>query len=161
MWSKRLHARTGFLTIISRASFFPLRIEQYDASGALINIEERIAQLMNPELGQMGYSSQIFVYWDLTQDLLSYDIHDAHQVRDWSVKDLEVFFNPDFMRRTWFVAPLKSQATVPVPEEFFLRPALHPDKFPEERQVTLSSPLKERVQAQEEAGRLVFAGTAE
>ncbi len=65
------------------------------------------------------------------------------------------------MRRTWFVAPLKSQATVSVPEEFFLRPALHPDKFPQERKITLPSPLKERFQAQEEAGRLVFTGTAE
>ncbi len=146
---------------LDRHTFFPLRIEQYDASGTLVNIEERVAKLMNPQLAQKGYSGQIFVYWDLQQDLLSYDVHDAHQVRDWSVKDLEVFFNPDFMRRTWFVAPLKSQVTVPVPEEFFLRPALYQDKFPQERQVTLPSPLKERFQAQEKAGRLVFAGTAE
>jgi hypothetical protein len=146
---------------LDRHTFFPLRIEQYDASGALVNVEERVAKLMNPDLGQKGYSSQIFMYWDLEQDLLSYDMHDAHQVRDWSVKDLEVFFNPDFMRRNWFVAPLKSQATVPVPAEFFLRPALYPDKFPQERKVILPSPLKERFQAQEEAGRLVFAGSTE
>jgi hypothetical protein len=65
------------------------------------------------------------------------------------------------MRRVWFVAPLKSQATIPVPEEFFLRPVLYPDKFPQERKVTLPSPLKERFEAQEESGRLVFAGSAE
>ena len=146
---------------LDRHTFFPLRIEQYDAQGALVNIEQRVAKLMNPQLGEKGYSGQIFVFWDLEQDLLSYDLHDAHQVRDWTAKDLEVFFNPDFMRRVWFVAPLKSQATVPVPEEFFLRPALYPDKFPQERTVTLPSPLKERFEAQEESRQLVFTGSTE
>ena len=146
---------------LDRHTFFPLRIEQYDAQGTLVNIEQRVAKLMNPQLGEKGYSGQIFVFWDLEQDLLSYDLHDAHQVRDWTTKDLEVFFNPDFMRRVWFVAPLKSQATVPVPEEFFLRPALYPDKFPQERTVTLPSPLKERFEAQEESRQLVFTGSTE
>ena len=146
---------------LDRHTFFPLRIEQYDAQGTLVNIEQRVAKLMNPQLGKQGYSGQIFVFWDLEQDLLSYDMHDAHQVRDWSTKDLEVFFSPDFMRRVWFVAPLKSQATVPVPEEFFLRPTLYPDKFPQERTVTLPSPLKERFEAQEESRQLVFTGSTE
>ena len=146
---------------LDRHTFFPLRIEQYDAQGTLVNIEQRVAKLMNPQLGKQGYSGQIFVFWDLEQDLLSYDLHDAHQVRDWTTKDLEVFFSPDFMRRVWFVAPLKSQATVPVPEEFFLRPALYPDKFPQERTVSLPSPLKERFEAQEESRQLVFTGSTE
>jgi hypothetical protein len=141
---------------LDRHTFFPLRIEQYDATGTLVTIEERIAQLANPELGERGYTGQIFLWWDLQQDLLSYDIHDAHQLRAWSTKDQEVFFNPDFMRRVWFVAPLKSQATVKSPEEFFLRPILYPEKFSQERKITLPSPLKERLQEQEAAGRLVF-----
>ena len=45
-----------------------------------------------------------------------------------------MFFSPDFLRRVWFVAPLKSQATVPDPDTFFLRPALYREKFPQERQ---------------------------
>jgi hypothetical protein len=67
-----------------------------------------------------------------------------------------VFFSPDFLRRVWFVAPLKSQATVPNPEAFFLRPALYREKFPQERQIKLSPQLEARVRAQETAGRLVF-----
>jgi hypothetical protein len=42
------------------------------------------------------------------------------------------------------------------PEEFFLRPGLESGKFPEQRPVQLSSELMARLQAQDEAGRLVF-----
>jgi hypothetical protein len=141
---------------LERHTFFPLRIEQYDPSGALVYIEERTAQLFHPELGKQGYAGHIFLSWDIPQDLLSYDIHDAHQLRTWSVKDQEVFFSPDFMRRVWFIAPLKSQATVASPEEFFLRPRLYAEKFPGERQVQIPAPVQERIRAQDAAGRLVF-----
>jgi hypothetical protein len=54
------------------------------------------------------------------------------------------------------VAPLKSQATVPDPETFFLRPAVYREKFPQERRVVLTARLEARIRAQEAAGRLVF-----
>ncbi len=141
---------------LDHRTFFPLRIEQYDPSGTIIYIEDRIAGLFQPELGNRGYTSHIFVTWDIPTDLLSSDVHDAHQLRQWSVKDQEVFFNPDFMRRVWFVAPLKSQAEVLRPEEFYLRPHLHRDKFPAERQIQLPPSVEARVRAQEAAGQLVF-----
>jgi len=53
---------------------------------------------------------------------------------------------------------MKSQAEVATPHEFFLRPALEEDKFPGERPIELSAELRTRVQAQEQAGRLVFIG---
>ncbi len=141
---------------LERHTFFPLRIEQYNSSGSLVYIEERVAKLFNPALGKRGYAGHIFISWDLEQDLLSYDVHDAYQPRHWSAKDQEVFFSPDFMRRVWFVAPLKSLATVVQPKEFFLRPHLYLDKFPEERPIKLPSELQRRIAAQEEAGRLIF-----
>jgi hypothetical protein len=141
---------------LDRQTFFPLRIEEYDASGRLTYVEERTAQLVDPELGNRGYEGHFFLSWDIPQDLLSYDIHDAYRPQSWSAADQEVFFSPDFLRRVWFVAPLKSQATVPDPDAFFLRPALYRDKFPQERQITLSPQLEARVHAQEKAGRLVF-----
>jgi len=141
---------------LDHRTFFPLRIEQYDASGTLIYVEARIARLFNPELGKQGYTTHIFVQWDVPTDLLSFDVHDAYQARQWSANDREVFFSPDFMRRVWFVAPLKSQAEVPRPEEFFLRPHLHREKFPQERQLQLPPQVEARVRAQEKAGRLVF-----
>ena len=52
--------------------------------------------------------------------------------------------------------PLKSQATGPTPDTFFLRPALFREKFPQERQIGLSPPLEARIRAQEAAGQLVF-----
>jgi Protein of unknown function (DUF1329) len=141
---------------LDRQTFFPLRIEEYDANGVLTYIEERTAQLLNPELGNRGYAGHLFLSWDIPQDLLSYDIHDAHRPQSWSAEDQEVFFSPDFLRRVWFVAPLKSQATVPDSKTFFLRPAVYREKFPQERQIVLSAQLEARLHAQERAGRLVF-----
>ena len=141
---------------LDRHSFFPLRIEEYNSDGVLSYIEDRTAQLVNPELGDKGYEAHIFLSWDLPQDLMSYDVHDAFRPQSWSAADQEVYFSPDFLRRVWFVAPLKSQATVPTPEEFFLRPALYREKFPEERRIVLSSQLQARIEAQEKAGQLIF-----
>jgi len=141
---------------LDQQTFFPLRIEEYDANGVLTYIEDRTAHLVTPELGNKGYEAHIFLSWDIGQDLLSYDVHDAFRLQTWSTADQQVFFSPDFLRRVWFVAPLKSQATVPTPETFFLRPALYRDKFPQERQIVLSPQLEARIRAQEAAGRLVF-----
>jgi hypothetical protein len=141
---------------LDRQTFFPLRIEEYDASGVLTYIEDRTAQLVNPELGSKGYEAHFFLSWDIPQDLMSYDVHDAFRSQSWSTADQEVFFSPDFLRRLWFVVPLKSQATVPHPEAFFLRPAVYREKFPQKRQIVLSPQLEARLRAQERAGRLVF-----
>lgn len=141
---------------LDQQTFFPLRIEEYDANGVLTYIEDRTAHLVNPELGKKGYEAHIFLSWDIPQDIMSYDVHDAYRPQSWSAADQQVFFSPDFLRRVWFVAPLKSQATVPNPETFFLRPALYREKFPQERQIVLSPQLEARIRAQEAAGRLVF-----
>ena len=64
------------------------------------------------------------------------------------------------MRRQWYLdTSIKSQAQVTYPEEFFLRPALHADKFPDARPIALPPALAARIRAQNAAGRLVFAGT--
>ena len=86
--------------------FYPLRIEVYGRKeGQLLLVEERIAKLMNPRLKERGYHNLINLWWDPQLDLLAYSGHDAHQLRQWSEKDKEVFFNPDFMRRGWFPMP--------------------------------------------------------
>ncbi|MSQ47089.1 MAG: hypothetical protein EXR78_01680 [Deltaproteobacteria bacterium] len=68
-------------------------------------------------------------------------------------------FGPDFMRRQWLMYPLKTQAFVKAPAEFFLRPLLHPGKFPDARKIELASEIDARIRAQEAAGRLVFETT--
>ena len=64
---------------LDRETFFPLRIEEYDASGVLTYVEERTAQLVNPESGKRGYENHFFLAWDIPQDLLNYEIHDAYR----------------------------------------------------------------------------------
>ena len=107
-------------------------------------------------LGERGYHNLIAVWWDAQADYYGYTLHDAMQVKDWSQKDVDVFFSPDFMRRGWFPTPLKTQAIIRTPEEFFLRPHLYKDKFPEERNLQLSPTIEARIRAQDAAGQIVF-----
>ncbi len=138
-------------------SFFPLRIEKYRSDGNLSSIEVRLAELFNSALGERGYGSLFTVYWDIADDLMSYFVNDSHRVTAWNPQEVALFFSPDFMRRQWYLdSAVKTQAQVPSPALFFLRPALEEEKFPEARSFQLSAEMRARVQAQEAAGRLVF-----
>ncbi|HEX9871655.1 MAG TPA: DUF1329 domain-containing protein [Candidatus Tectomicrobia bacterium] len=138
---------------------YPLRTEQYGPAGELVAMETRLAALYNPDLKERGYHNVITIWWNAQLDFLAYGVHDGHQRRQWSEKDKETYFNPDFMRRVWFPTPMKTLATVRVPEEFFLRPHLYRDKFPEERKIIIAPEVDARIQAQDAAGRLVFIET--
>ena len=136
--------------------FYPLRIEVYGQNEELVFLETRIAQLMNPALGDRGYHNLIAVWWDAQADYYGYKVHDGMQVREWSQADKDVFFSPDFMRRGWFPAPMKTQAVIRTPDEFFLRPHLFKDKFPEERKLQLPEEIEARIRAQNAARQIVF-----
>jgi len=142
---------------LDQDAFYPLRIEEYDREGKLIFIETRVAEMRNPALRERGYGMQLDLYWDVATDLMTYSAHDGHQLREWTEEDKRSFFNPDFLRRVWFISSVKSQADVNSPEEFFLRPELFEGKFPAERKIELSSELRARIDAQEKVGRLVFS----
>lgn len=139
--------------------FYPLRTEQYDEEGKLQVVEVRVAKLENPALKDKGYSALMSFYYDLSLDLMSYSIHDAHLVKEWSAADREVMFGPDFMRREWLMYPLKTQALVNSPAEFYLRPLLYQGKFPQARKIELAPDVDARIRAQEGAGHLVFETT--
>jgi len=141
---------------LDQHTFFPLRMEEYGKDGNLVYIGVRVASQMNRELGDRGYGVLIQLEWDVPTDLLSYVLQDAHRVHRWAAADQQIFFTPEFMTRSWVLMNLKSQADVFTPEEFFLRPALAEDKFPQERNMVMSAELRARIQAQEEAGRPVF-----
>jgi hypothetical protein len=139
--------------------FYPLRTEQYGPDGALVAMETRLAALYNPDLKERGYHNVITIWWNAQLDFLAYGVHDGHRRRQWSEKDKEIYFNPDFMRRVWFPIPLKTQATVRMPEDFFLRPHLDREKFPEERKLLIAPEVEARIHAQDAAGHLVFTET--
>ena len=135
---------------------YPVRIEQYDEEGQLRVVEVRVAKQENPALKDRGYAALITVYYDLSLDLMSSSIHDAHLVKEWSAEDRAVMFGPDFMRRGWLMYPLKTQSLVSSPGEFFLRPRLYEEKFPQERSIVPAADIEARIRAQEAAGHLVF-----
>lgn len=141
---------------LDRHLSYPLRIEQYDQEETLQLVEVRHAKLMNPELGDRGYGALNTIYYDPKLDMLSYSLHDAHAIKKWSDEDREIVFSPDFMRRAWLVQPLKSQALVHSPAEYYLRPLLHAERFPSERKIVLAPEVEARIDAQEKAGHLVF-----
>ena len=136
-------------------------MEVYGQQDELIFLETRITKMMNPNLGDRGYHNLIAVWWDAQADYYGYTVHDAMQIKEWSQRDKEVFFSPDFMRRGWFPAPLKTQAVIRTPEEFFLRPHLYKDKFPTERNLQVSATIEARIRAQDAAGQIVFGADSE
>ena len=142
---------------LEKHSFYPLRIEQYGRDGKLAMVEVRLSEMFNPPLKERGYGPLFVLYWDIASDLMSYNIRDNHRVKQWKAEETEAFFNPDFMRRQWYLdSSVKSQAGVSHPELFFLRPPLEAGKFPNLRPIQLTADVAARVNAQEKAGRLVF-----
>lgn len=142
---------------LEKHSFYPLRIEQYGRDGNLAMVETRISEMFNPPLKERGYGPLFVLYWDIASDIMSYNIRDNHRVRQWRAEEIEAFFNPDFMRRQWYLdLSVKSQAGVSYPDLFFLRPPLVEDKFPHLRPIHLPADVAARIDAQEKAGRLVF-----
>jgi hypothetical protein len=142
---------------LEKHSFYPLRIEQYGRDGKLAMVEVRLTEMFNPALQERGYGPLFIVYWDIASDLMSYNIRDNHRVRQWNEQETQAFFNPDFMRRQWYLdMSVKSQAGVSHPDLFFLRPPLEEGKFPSLRSIQLPAEVAARVEAQEKAGRLVF-----
>jgi len=142
---------------LEKHSFYPLRVEQYGQNGQLMLVEVRLTDVFNPDLGERGYGPLFIVYWDIPSDVMTYMVRDNHRVRHWNEEERQVFFNPDFMRRQWYLDnSVKSQVEVAQPEQFFLRPALEEEKFPSLRSIQLSAEIAARVQAQDAAGRLVF-----
>ena len=141
---------------LEKTTFYPLRQEKYDRDGKLMTIEVRLAELLLPERGSFGYTPLINVYWNIPNDLISYSFHDPHRPHDWTEEEENMIFTAEFMRRDWLVEPMKSEVRILDPDTFYMRPALYPEKFPRQRDVSLVPDLAARVQAQQAAGHLVF-----
>ncbi len=142
---------------LEKHSFYPLRIEQYGRDGKLAFIEVRLTTMFNPALGERGYGPMLITYWDIASDTLTYNVRDNHRLKQWTAEEQKFFFNPDFMRRRWYLdLTVKSQMDVADPSQFYLRPSLEERKFPNERPLQIPAEVEARVQAQDAAGRLVF-----
>jgi len=113
--------------------------------------------MFNPTIGERGYGPLLITYWDIASDTLTYSVRDNHRLKKWTPEEQQFFFNPDFMRRQWYLdLTLKSQMDVVEPSQFYLRPSLEEGKFPNERPMQIPAEVATRIQAQDAAGRLVF-----
>jgi len=148
--------RGKLLYWIDKHFFCPLRIEQYDQAGKLILIAERLERSEYPEDGRRGYTPLVVLYWTVDLDLMTAGFHDYHKKMNWLEDHSESYFNPEFLRRGWFLSPYKSRGEVGQPDQFYLRPLLYRDKFPEHRHIELPPQVSTRSAAQEAAGHVVF-----
>jgi hypothetical protein len=148
--------RSKLIYWIDTHFFCPLRIEQYDQTGKLIMIAERLERSEYPEDGRRGYTPLVVLYWTVDLDLMTVGFHDYHKKMDWRENQGETYFNPEFLRRGWFLSPYKSRGEVAQPDQFYLRPLLYRDKFPEHRHIELPPQVSARIAAQEAAGQVVF-----
>ena len=121
-----------------------------------MTIEVRLAEHVNAEHGTFGYAPLINVYWNIPNDLISYSFHDPHRPHDWTEEEKNMIFTAEFMRRDWLLEPLKSEVRILDPEQFYIRPQLHVDKFPEVRDTSLPADIDALLKAQDKAGHLVF-----
>jgi hypothetical protein len=153
--------RSKLIYWIDKHFFCPLRIEQYDQAGKLILIAERLERSEYPEDGRRGYTPLVVLYWTVDLDLMTAAFHDYHKKMNWRDDHGESFFNPEFLRRGWFLSPYKSRGEVPRPDQFYLRPLLYHDKFPEHRHIELAPGVAARVAAQEADGHIVFETTGQ
>ncbi len=141
---------------LEKNTFYPLRMEKYGTDGRLMMVEVRLADKQNPALGDFGYAAFASIYWNVDQDLIGYSFHDGHTLREWTDEEEAMIFTAEFMRREWLLEPIKTQALIHDPANFFLRPYLYPDKFPQHRNPAVPAEVEARYRAQEAAGRLVF-----
>lgn len=144
---------------LEKTTFYPLRQEKYDREGKLTTIEVRLTEHQRPDLGPFGYTAFNTVYWFIPNDLLSYTFHNPHRPHGWSDEEKSTIFSAEFMRRDWLIDPVKSQVLIDDPDKYFLRPHVHPEKFPGQRNVALPPEAEARIRAQNEAGHLVFEST--
>jgi len=146
---------------LEKNTFFPVRMEKYGKDGRLMMVEVRLSDKQRPDLGDFGYTAFSTIYWNVDQDLIGYSFHDGHTARTWTEEEEAMIFTAEFMRREWLLEPIKSQVLIDSPEEFFLRPLIYPENFPQHRNPTLRPAVEARYRAQESAGRLVFESSAQ
>lgn len=121
---------------LDQRSFFPLRIEQYDRTGKLTFITVRTASHANPKLKMHGYAGFLELSWDLPRDLMTVSIHTVIP-KEWLEEEKQLFFHPESVQWKWPLPKLAQFPQLPDAGEFYLRPDLYIDKFPQERQITL------------------------
>jgi hypothetical protein len=80
--------------------------------------------------------------------------------KEWSAEERQLFFQPESVQWKWLFPALAQFPQLRSAEEFYLRPDLYVDKFPQERKIELSPELTARITAQEREGHLVFGHDA-
>ena len=115
----------------------------------------RTASHANPKLKERGYAGFLELSWDLPRDMMTASIHTVIP-KEWPAEERQHFFHPESVQWHWPFPALAQFPHLRSAEEFYLRPDLYSDKFPQDRKITLSPELAQWIAAQEREGHLVF-----
>jgi len=140
---------------LDQRAFFPLRIEQYDRTGKLTLVTVRTASHANPKLKEHGYAGFLELAWDIPRDLMTASIHTIIP-KEWADEERQLFFHPESAQWHWPFPALAQFPRMTDAQEFYLRPDLYVEKFPQDRTIELAPELAQRIAAQEREGHLVF-----
>ena len=137
-----------------------LRRERYDLDNNLEAIMEARNRLELKDKDRWGYSILIYLAWDLRIDHMSvnhYDFHRPPKSFNGGTEDPEEYFrpNPVFMCSEMFPVPFSTMIFTD-PEQFYLRPKLMTDKFPQDRNIQVPENTLKLIDAQNKAEQLVF-----
>ena len=137
-----------------------IRRERYNRDNQLSVITEKRNRLELKTQGRWGYSILIHLAWDVKQDHMSvnhYDFHRPPQTFTVDPNKPEEYFrpNPIAMCSEMFPVPF-STMVFREPEQFYLRPKLMYEKFPEDRNIDIEDRVKRLIDAQENTRQLVF-----
>ncbi len=137
-----------------------IRRERYDKHHNLAAVMESRNRLELKDKGKWGYSILIHLAWNLETDHMSvnhYDFHRPPKTFSIDPDNPEKYFRPNPVAMCSQMFPVATSAMVfRDPEQFYLRPRLMADKFPEDRKINIENKVLKLIKAQERTNRLVF-----
>jgi hypothetical protein len=137
-----------------------IRRERYDRDLNLAAVIESRNRLELKDRGKWGYSNLIHLSWNIQTDHMSvnhFDFHRPPKTFKVDPDNPEAYFRPNPVAMCSQMFPVPESAMVfRDPEEFYLRPKLMADKFPEDRKIKVEAQLLNRIESQERENRLVF-----
>jgi hypothetical protein len=141
-------------------AFRELRRERYDLNNELETVTTAIYHQERKDKGAWGYSILIYLAWRVSRDHMTahhYDFHRTPKTFTVDPEHPENYFKPNPVSMASQMFPVPQSIMLPGdPEQFYLRPKLMLDKFPQDRNIKLSEKMTRLINGQNKGNQLVF-----
>jgi len=137
-----------------------LRRERYNLNNELDAVTTAMYHQERKDKGEWGYSILIYLAWKMSTDHMTahhYDFHRTPQTFSVDPENPENYFKPNPVAMASQMFPVPQSIMLPVePEEFYLRPKLMLNKFPQDRNIKTPEKMIRLINGQNKANELVF-----